>query len=146
MTIHKILKYLAIVIGVLGLILLGRIIAAGDDAIEGSASVQASVVDPFMIVAYGVFAIIVLLVLFFVIKGLFKGDIKKTLISIGVFGAVVLIAYLLADGTAMYDRNEVQTLDATGSKWVGTGLITFYILAGVAIAAMVISGVKKLIK
>ena len=146
MTIHKILKYLALVIGVIGLILLGRILMTGDEAIEGSADVQASVVDPFMIVAYVVFALIVLLVLFFVIKGLFKGDIKKTLISVGIFLAVIGVAYLLADGSAMYDRENVQTLDATGAKWVGTGLITFYILAGVAILSMVISGVKKLIK
>lgn len=34
MTIHKVLKYLALVIGVIGLILLGRVIATGDDAIR----------------------------------------------------------------------------------------------------------------
>lgn len=146
MTIYKILKYLAAVIGVVGLILLGRILWTGNDAIENSASVQASVVDPFMIVAYLVFAVIVILVLFFVIKGLFTGKIKNTLISIGIFAAVVLLAYLLADGGAMYDRNNEQTVSDSGSKWVSTGLITFYILAAIAIGAMVISGVKKLIK
>lgn len=146
MTIYKILKYLAAVIGIIGLILLARILWTGNDAIENSASVQASVVDPFMIVAYTVFAVIVLLVLFFVIKGLFTGNIKNTLISVGLFAAVVLLAYLLADGGAMYDRNDVQTVSDSGSKWVSTGLITFYILAAIAIGAMVISGVKKLIK
>lgn len=146
MTIYKILKYLAAVIGVLGLILLGRILWTGNEAIENSASVQASVVDPFMIVAYVVFAVIVLLVVFFVIKGLFTGKIKNTLISVGIFAAVVLLAYLLADGGAMYDRNDVQTVSDSGSKWVSTGLITFYLLAAIAIGAMVISGVKKLIK
>lgn len=146
MTIHKILKYLAAVIGVVGLILLGRILMTGDDAIENSASVQASVVNPFMFVAYFVFAVIVLLVLFFVIKGLFKGDIKNTLISIGAFVAIVVIAYVLADGTVMYDRNNVEVVNASESRWVSTGLITFYILAAIAIGAMVISGVKKLIK
>lgn len=146
MTIYKILKYLAAVIGVIGLILLARILWTGNDAIENSASVQASVVDPFMIVAYVVFAVIVLLVLFFVIKGLFTGKIKNTLISVGLFAAVVLLAYLLADGGAMYDRNDVQTVSDSGSKWVSTGLITFYLLAAIAIGAMVISGVKKLIK
>lgn len=146
MTIHKILKYLAIVLGVLGLILLGRVLLAGNDAIETSADVQASVVDPFMYVAYFVFLVIVVLVLFFVIKGLFSGKIKNTLISLGVFLAIVLIAYLLADGEAMYNRNEVQVIGENGSKWVSTGLITFYFLAAIAVGAMVISGVKKLIK
>ena len=146
MTIHKILKYLAIVVGVVGLILLGRILWAGDDAIETSADLQASVVNPFMYVAYFIFAAIVLLVLFFVIIGLFKGNIKNTLISLGVFAAIILIAYFLADGTPMYNRNEVQVVGESGSKWVGTGLITFYILAGMAILIMLISGVRKLIK
>lgn len=145
MTIHKILKYLALVIGVIGLILLGRIIMTGDDAIENSADVQASVVDPFMIVAYIVFAIIVVLVLFFVIKGLFKGDIKKTLISVGAFAAVILIAYLITDGSEFTTRDG-EVLTATEVHWVGAGLVTFYILAGIAIGAMVISGVRKLIK
>lgn len=40
MTLHKVLKYLALVIGVIGLILLGRIIATGDDAIKASADLQ----------------------------------------------------------------------------------------------------------
>ena len=146
MTIHKILKYLAIVVGVVGLILLGRILWTGDDAIETSADLQASVVNPFMYVAYFIFAAIVLLVLFFVIKGLFKGNIKNTLISLGVFAAIILIAYFLADGVPMYDRNEVQVVGESGSKWVGTGLITFYILAAMAILIMLISGVRKLIK
>jgi TRAP-type C4-dicarboxylate transport system permease small subunit len=64
MTIHKILKYLALVIGVIGLILLGRIIMAGDDAIEASASEQASYLEPMMWLAYLVMAVIIVLVLF----------------------------------------------------------------------------------
>ncbi len=145
MTIHKILKYLALVIGVIGLILLGRIIMTGDDAIESSASVQASVVDPFMIVAYIVFAIVLVLVLFYVIKGLFTGNIKKTLISVGAFILVVAIAYLVTSGTEVVTRDG-EVFSANQIHWVGAGLVTFYILAAVAIGAMLISGVKKLIK
>ena len=146
MTLHKILKYLAIVIGVVGLILWGRVLMAGDESIETSADVQASVVTPFLYVAYFVFLVIVLLVLFFVIKGLFKGDIKHTLISIGAFAAVVIISYLLADGQAVYDRDGVLAVSESGSRWVGTGLYTFYILAVIAVGIMLVSGIKKLIK
>lgn len=145
MTIHKILKYLALVIGVIGLILLGRIIMTGDDAIEGSADIQASVVDPFMIVAYIVFAIVVVLVLFYVIKGLFTGNIKRTLLSVGAFALVIVIAYLLTEGTEVVTRDG-EVFTANQVHWVGAGLVTFYILAAIAIGAMVISGVKKLIK
>jgi hypothetical protein len=145
MTLHKILKYLAIVIGVVGLILWGRVLMAGDDAIENSAALQASVVTPFLIVAYIVFAIIVLVVLFYVIKGLFSGDIKRTLMSVGAFVLVVLIAYLVTDGTETV-LNDGEVVSATTNHWVGAGLVTFYILACAAILLMLFSGVRKLIK
>ncbi|MFD1094325.1 hypothetical protein [Salegentibacter chungangensis] len=145
MTLHKILKYLAIVIGVAGLILLGRIIYAGDDAIEASGDMQASLLEPFMWVAYLVLFVVIFLVAIFVIKGLFRGNIKNTIIAIGSFAAIVLIAYLLTEGTAK-TLKDGGTLSASGDHWVGAGLVTFYILAGIAIASMVFSGIKKLTK
>jgi hypothetical protein len=39
-----------------------------------------------------------------------------------------------------------EMLSASGSRWVGTGLRTFYILAVVAIGTMVFSGVKRFFK
>jgi hypothetical protein len=145
MSLHKILKYIALVIGVIGLILWGRVLMAGDDAIENSADVQASVVTPFLYVAYIVFAIIVLLVLFYVIKGLFSGDIKRTLIAVGAFILVVAISYLLTDGTET-QLSDGTMLSANANHWVGAGLVTFYMLAGIAILLMVVSGIRKLIK
>lgn len=145
MTIHKILKYLALVIGVIGLILLGRIIMTGDDAIEASASTQASVVTPMLWLSYLVLGVIILLVLFFVIKGLFRGNIKNTLIAVGAFVLVVVIAYLVTDGAQM-ELKDGGTLSASASHWVGAGLVTFYILAAIAVGAMVLSGIRKLIK
>ena len=145
MTLHKVLKYIALVIGVIGLILWGRVLLAGDDALEGSADLQASVVTPFLIVAYIVFALIVLIVLFYVIKGLFSGNIKRTLMSVGAFILIVAVAYLVTDGTAT-EMNDGEILSANGAHWVGAGLVTFYILAATAILLMVVSGVRKLIK
>lgn len=145
MTVHKVLKYLALVIGVIGLILLGRIIIAGDDAISASAADQNSLLEPMMWVGYIVLAICILIVGFFVIKGLFSGNVKNTLISVGAFVLVIVIAYVLTDG------NEVQlkdgdTLSASADHWVGAGLVVFYILAAIAAGAMVLSGIRKLIK
>lgn len=145
MNLHKILKYIALVIGVLGLILWARVLMAGDDAIENSADVQASVVTPFLILAYIVFALIVLLVLFFVIKGLFSGDIKRTLIAVGAFILVVGVAYVLTSGTER-QLSDGTMLSASADHWVGAGLVTFYMLAGIAILLMVGSGIRKLIK
>ena len=145
MTIHKILKYLALVIGVVGLILLARIIMAGDDSISNSASTQASVLDPFMWLSYLVLLVVIVLVGFFVIKGLFRGNIKNTLIAVGSFVLIVVIAYLVTDGTET-TLKDGEVLSASASHWVGAGLVTFYILAAIAVGAMVLSGIRKLIK
>ena len=145
MTIHKVLKYLALVIGVIGLILLGRIILAGDSAIEASASSQQSLLEPMMWLSYLVMAVTVVLVLFFVIKGLFRGNIKNTLISVGAFVLIVVIAYLVTGGEAITLRDGT-TVSASASHWISTGLVVFYILAAIAVGAMVLSGIRKLIK
>ncbi|MFV8280354.1 hypothetical protein ACNKXS_02350 [Christiangramia marina] len=145
MTLHKVLKYLALVIGVIGLILLGRIIATGDDAIKASADLQGSHLDPFMWIAYIVLAAVVVLVAIFVIVGLFRGSIKNTIIAVGSFAVIIIVAYVLSDGEATQLKDGTM-LSASADHWVGAGLITFYILAAVAIAAMVFSGIKKLAK
>lgn len=146
MTLHKVLKYLAIVIGVIGLIFLGRIVVAGDDAIKASGDMQASMLDPFIYLTYAVLAVIIVLVAIFVLKGLITGNIKKTLLSIGIFAVVVLISYFIAEPTVNFELAAGSSVDETTSIWVDTGLRTFYILAIVAVGTMVFSGVKKLIK
>jgi hypothetical protein len=74
-----------------------------------------------------------------------KDTLKKTLISLGVFILVIAISYALSEGTAV-TKDGVQIVSESGSKWVGTGLRTFYILAAIAIGSMIYSGVQKLIK
>lgn len=145
MTLHKILKYVSIVLGVVGLILLGRILAEDADAIEASADLQNSLLTPIMYLSYLVLLVVLVLVAIFVIKGLFKGNIKNTLIAVGAFLAVILIAYLVTDGSQM-TLKDGDILSASATHWISAGLVTFYILAGIAILAMVISGVKKLTK
>ena len=145
MILHKILKYVALVLGLIGIVFLARILIADDGSIVASADAQQSLVTPFLYLAYFILLLILVMVIFFVIKGLFRGDIKTTLISIGAFVLVIGLAYVLTDG------NEVQlkdggTLSASGSHWISAGLGVFYILAAIAVATMFLSGVKKLIK
>ena len=73
------------------------------------------------------------------------GNIKNTLITVGAFLAVVVVAYLISNGveTPMKDG---EMLSASGSKWVGTGLYTFYFLAIIAIGTMIVTGAKKIFK
>ena len=145
MILHKILKYVALVLGLIGIVFLARILIADDGSIVASADAQESLITPFLWLAYVILLLILVMVIFFVIKGLFRGNIKTTLISIGSFVLVIGLAYVLTEG------NEVQlkdggTLSASGSHWISAGLGVFYILGIIAVASMFISGVKKLIK
>lgn len=145
MTLHKILKYVALVLGLIGIVFLVRILLADDGSIVASADAQQSLVTPFLWLAYLTLLIIIVMVALFVVKGLFRGNIKTTLISIGAFALVIIIAYVLTDGTEV-QLKDGGTLSASGSHWVSAGLVVFYLLAAIAVGAMLISGVKKLIK
>ncbi|HSM62924.1 MAG TPA: hypothetical protein VK833_03190 [Gillisia sp.] len=145
MTLHKILKYVALVLGLIGIVFLVRILLADDGSIVASADAQESLITPFLWLAYFILLITLVIVAFFVIKGLFSGDIKTTLISVGAFVLVIVIAYVLTDGTEV-QLKDGGTLSASASHWVSAGLAMFYILGAIAVGAMLLSGVKKLIK
>ena len=70
---------------------------------------------------------------------------KKALISVAAFALVVMISFLFSEGVET-PLKDGEIFSASGSRWVGTGLRTFYILAVVAIGAMVFSGVKRFFK
>lgn len=140
MGIYKILKIVLILLSVVGIVFCGLIIAKGDEVV----SATGEGLDGFLYIAYIMLGLTILFVGIFVAKGLADGNIKGTLISVGAFLLVVVIAYVLADGTPMTVGGD--TLSASGSKWVDTGLYTFYIMGLLAIAAMVLTGVKKVTK
>jgi Na+/proline symporter len=141
MGLHKILKIVALLLSVAGIIFLAMIVSKGDDAVRATGDG----VDGFLYVAYIMFAIVLLFVLVFVLKGIAAGNIKKTLMTIGAFLLIVIISYVMAEGVETTMRDG-DILSASGSKWVSTGLNTFYILAFLAIGAMVFSGIKKVTK
>ncbi|HET8810192.1 MAG TPA: hypothetical protein VFM65_08005 [Flavobacteriaceae bacterium] len=143
MTLYKIFKYLAIAIGVIAAYFVIRVMVAGEDAIKTSGDLQASIVSPFLYVAYIVLALTIVLVLVFVIKELFTGHPKNTFIAIGAFVAIILIAYLVTDGQPTPLRDG-GTLSANATHWVSAGLVVFYIMAILAIGAMLMTGVKKI--
>ena len=144
---HKILKIVALTPSILGAVWLVRIILAGDTAILDSADLQDSLVTPFIYIAYLIFAIALVFVLVFVIKNLFTSgsSLKGTLIGLGAFLAVVVISFLLASGEETPMRDG-EVLSASASRWVEAGIYAFYLLALIAVGAMVFSGVKKLAK
>ncbi|MFT5238839.1 MAG: Na+/proline symporter [Flavobacteriaceae bacterium] len=140
MGLHKILKIVALLLSIAGVVSLAMIVSNGDDAVKATGEG----LDGFLYIAYIMFALVLFFVIIFVLKGLMAGDIKKTLITVGAFLVVIIISYLMADGveTPMKDG---KTLSESGSKWISTGINAFVLLGLIAIGSMVFGGVKKII-
>ena len=148
MNTQKTFTYIALTLGVVGLILQVIILNQGDDVIKLNAlSGDYGVVSTMVTLALLVLAITVILTLVFSFGNLASDGkkLKKALISIGAFAAVVLIAFLFSSGseTPLKDGN---TLSAAGSRWIETGLRTFYFLVFIAVGAMLYTGIARLKK
>lgn len=144
---QKLLTIILGIIGIISIIFLFVIINVGDEAISSGES--AGAVDAFMYISYIILFATIAIVLLFVIKGLFSGDIKKTLMSVGAFVAIIIISYILSSGTDLdltpFNSKGLGITEAV-SKNVGAGLIAFYILGFLAIVSMIFSGFKKISK
>ena len=140
MGLHKILKIIAFALAIVGAVLALTIIA-GDE--ETARSMGGNI----LYVAYIVLGIVLALVLVFVLKGLFAGNIKKTLMTVGAFLAIIVISYVLSSGSDLnlqpFNDKGLGITEAI-SKNVGAGLYAFYILAVLAIGSMLVGGAKKL--
>ena len=148
MNLQTIVKIVSAVFGLLGVVFLFRIIGAGDEEIKMAASSgDFATVSPLVSLAIAILFITVTITLVFSILNLASSSkkLKKALIFIGCFIVVTVIAYVASDGveTPMKDG---EVLSASGSRWVGTGLRMFYILATLAILSMILSGAKKILK
>ncbi len=145
---HKIFKIVALVLSLAGIVSLIRIISAGDTVMKDAAATgDTALVEPMAWIAYIILALVLAFVVFFVIKNLFTNSagLKNTLIGLGGFLLVAIISYVISSGVETPMRDG-KILSASGAKLVSTGLNMFYILAVLAIIAMLGSGVKKLIK
>jgi len=140
MGLHKISKIVALVLGVAGILLWGMLMIKGDEAVIASGGEG---LDSFLYVAYLTFAILLITVVFFVLKGIAAGDVKKTLMSVGAFVMIFVISYVMADGVETFTKDG-ELVTAQTSRFIGTGLYAFYIMSVLAIIAMAFSGVKKL--
>ena len=146
MKIQNIIKIISAVIGVLAAFFLLRIIGTGDDDIKMAATMgDFGAVSPLVELARIVLVLTVAITLIFTLRGLFSdlAKLKKAGIAIGLFLAVVFLSYALSDGVET-PLKDGEMLSASGSKWVGTGIRTFYILAVLAIGLMLLSGARKI--
>jgi succinate dehydrogenase hydrophobic anchor subunit len=148
MKIQSIVKIVSAIIGVLGAFFLLRIISTGDEDIKMAASMgDFGVVSPLVQLASIVLIITIAMTLIFTLRGLFSdfAKLKKAGIAIGLFLVVIFISFILSGGEET-PLKDGEVLSASSSKWVGTGIRTFYILSLVAISLMALSGTRKILK
>jgi hypothetical protein len=148
MKLKNIVKIISALLGILGGFFLIRILGAGDEDIKLAASMgDYDLVSPLVELAIVILYLTIAITLLFTIKGLFsdKEKLKKAALSIGFFAVVLLISYSLSNGVET-PLKDGEFLSADASKWVGTGIRMFYILAIIAIGLMLASGFKRIIK
>ena len=146
MDLQKILKIVAILIGLISIFFLGSILSSGDEAIKAGES--SGTVNVFMYVSYAILAIAVLIVLAFTVLNLVSNTsaFKNTLIGIGAFVVLSLLCYFGFANGVESPLKDGNMLSANGSKLIGAGLYLFYFLALIAGLIMLGFGIKKMIK
>ncbi len=146
MDLQKLLKIVAIAIGMISIFFLGSILSTGNEAIRAGES--SGTVNVFMYVSYAVLLIAVLIVLTFTVLNLVSNTsgFKNTLIGIVAFVVLSLLCYFgFADGVEA-PLKDGDMLSANRSKLIGAGLYLFYFLALIAGGIMLGFGIKKMVK
>ena len=148
MKLQNIVNIISAILGIIGVIFLLRIMGTGDEQIEIDATQGSySLVTPIIELARIVLILTISVTLIFSLRGLFsnKEKLKKASISIGFFLLIIFTSYMASTGveTPMKDG---KVLSENGSRWVGTGILVFYILFIIAIGLMFLSGLRKMLK
>lgn len=131
MNLHKVTKIAALIIAILSLVFLALVMANG----EGD---NDSWISGLIYLSYVILLACVAIVLIYVFKNLFsnKETLKRTLITLGLFGAVLLVSYILADGSDVYNVKKELLVSGGSSKLVSTGLNMTYILGLISVGSL----------
>jgi uncharacterized oligopeptide transporter (OPT) family protein len=145
---YKIAKIIAIILGVISLVLWVLIARADSEEVAVVGSSSNNVVGIMINLGYWLTIVVAIITLLFSLAGLATEPekLKKALISVGVFGAVILVSYLIGTSEGFnFDLMADKGIDVSEStvKWVDAGLWSFYILAFLAVLAMIVGGFKK---
>lgn len=139
---HKIVKIALIVVGLLSAVLWYLL---PDSDMPAAEAAESGPMNFMFIITYLLLGIAVAAALLFTIKNLFSNPqgLKKTLFVLVGLAVVVGISYVLSSGTDVADNYKAMSTEGT-IKNIGMGLNVFFILTFVAVALMVVPGVKKL--
>jgi len=137
MNIYKLTKIVVAIIGLISVVLF--FITLGQ-----TQTIDSSVTGIFIFLSYVVLFAAIIAVLYFVFRNLFKhkDELKQTLITIGLFLGIVLIAFIFADSTEVKLKDGI-VIGSGYSKAISTVLNTFYILAIASVGTLVFSNFKK---
>ena len=148
----KIITYIVTAIAVVGIILLVRVLMAGEDAVKDDVAVQNSVVSPLVSFSQYLLYGVVIVTLVLSLWGLFKNpeNLKKTLLGVAALGVLFVVAYFMADSDVVIDNaNKVLEGGEAGSsinQFTGAGIWFSIILGGIGLTFFVADLVKGLIK
>jgi hypothetical protein len=139
MNVYKISKILVIILGIIASILFVSTLG-----MEVSMDNNSYIVDYFIYISYIAMAVAFFSVVYFVFKNLIthKEQLKRALISLGIFAAIILVAFILADSTEV-KLKDGGVITSTASKLISTSLNTFYILAVISVAVLGWTGFSK---
>ena len=95
-------------------------------------------------VTYFLVAVAVITTVLFSIFHIFQnlGKAKGALIGVLILAAIVVIAYFLSTNE-VYPKFDIGP---TASKWIGAGILSTFILAGLALLTAIYNEVSKLFK
>ena len=140
MNVYKISKILVIILGIIASILFVSTLG-----MEVSMDNNSYIVDYFIYISYIAMAVAFFSVVYFVFKNLIthKEQLKRALISLGIFAAIILVAFILADSTEV-KLKDGGVITSTASKLISTSLYTFYILAIISVGVLGWTGFSKI--
>lgn len=137
MKLKTITRFATLALGILAVIMLATILSAEER--------DGGMIEPMIYLSYFILGAATLLVLAYSLINLTTKkpeELKKIFISLGLFVGIILISYIFADGTEV-ELKDGEILSSSASKWVSTGLTTFYILSFTALGLMFLSTFKR---
>lgn len=136
----KFLKFITLIISVIGIILFFKVVSS-----DGDDSAVSLIINYTMLILI----ISVAITLLFSIFNLFKNPaaLKKTLISLVIFGILFAVSYMMAGNGAAYNgKHEVMLEAGSTSKLVEAGIKFSMMLGVIAFLLVVFDSVKSIVK
>jgi hypothetical protein len=150
--ISKIITYVVTLLALIGIILLVRVLMAGEEAVENDVDVANKVVSPLVYFSQYLLYFAIGITLVLSLGGLFKNpeSLKKTLLGLGVLGLLFLGAYSFSDSNIVLDNADIVLPGgeegSSINRLVGTGIWFSVVLGFIGLGFFVYDLGKGLIK